>query len=501
MKTQAEKQKLTHNSSAGNTTQRSAGRTGAHLPAAGLRTATPYQAMADASPRIKQLKDYQNMADGNTKQLKTISPVNNLVVQRLPSWVPFFGKKKEEDRYAHLTDNGRRAAYFGDAIHRDEHAGRRLERRGQRSDQPYRGNESLLAEHENAVYDARSTPRHETAVEKTGQIGSAGSFIGSQTTNLSHLINNDTLGATGEWTKVAGQGLGVVGSLANAGVGIHDIITSQNQKKDKAIKAVDVISSLSSAAQTGANGLGTLSGVVPTSGALSAASSIASKVIAPAAIVKSSADVVTGLATGGLAHYRSNKLEQLGKETMDENGGIIKFAQDNQWTKAKANYAKAVGGALGVAGGALLAASLTNPVGWGLLAAAGGVALGVSLYKMYKKHQSGKEILKDPHALRYGKIEVQKNVPRKGFGDYFKTEEMRRHEDVRGQIATKLSKDEGRSYYNDEPNTASKIVRNLGVREKPKPDDKTELLSYMWSDDAEKARQDRAKAIAKGLDF
>ncbi|WP_448699058.1 hypothetical protein ACFGVR_19170 [Mucilaginibacter sp. AW1-3] len=507
MKNQAEKRPATNDSASANAAQRVGSGAANHQPVGvndHARQLQAYQNMVDDSPRIKQLKSYQNIADKGVKQFKTKTKNNTVssapVIQRWewPSWVPWAKKK---DPYEGLDAGQRHLAHITEGADRDERAERALIDHGQHTGRYGRSNVSLLENYQNAVHGSTSSPLHQTAAEKTGQVGSGASFIGGQTTNLSHLIGDEGLGAGGEWTKVGGQGLGVVGSVAKAALGIHDIATSQDQKKDKAIKGVDVVSSLGSAVQTGANGLGTLSGAIPASGALSTAASIAAPVIAPAAIVKSGADVVTGLATGGLAHYRSNKLQELGQQAMEKES-IIKFAMDNQWTKAKANYAKAAGGALGVAGGALLlAAGLSNPVGWGLLAAAGGVALGVALYKMYKKHQSGNALLEERGSLRNDNIVVPQHVGRRGIGDYFKTEAMRRHDNVRGQIATNLAQSEGTSPYDDGPNTASKIVSNLGVGEKKKPDEESDLISALDADATEKARHERAKAIAKGLDI
>jgi hypothetical protein len=49
------------------------------------------------------------------------------------------------------------------------------------------------------------------------------------------------------------------------------------------------------------------------------------------------------------------------------------------------------GAALGVAGGALLAAGMLTPVGWGLAAAGGLVAAGLGLHKLWRWHKKRKE--------------------------------------------------------------------------------------------------------------
>ncbi|ACE86324.1 hypothetical protein [Cellvibrio japonicus] len=495
---------------------------GQHLPhqqSTPLST-QPQASFDDARPLISQLKAAQagmgaslhnrglqslqaKMVSGSSLQMKkaaatgSSSPVVQMGGWEWPSWLPW-GKKKE-DPYKDLSPQDRRLAQITDSIHEDERAADQLRRHGQHVDHEGLSNVGRLHAHRARVRDAADTPTSRTLLEKVDSVGGAGSFVGGQAVTLGNLLGDDKLGFGGAVTKASGEGVGVVGSLINAGIGIHDIATSKEQRGDKAIKGVGVAGSLASAAQSGASGLGTVSGLLPNVGGLSSVAGAASSVIAPAAIAKSGADVITGLATGGLAHYRSNKLAAMQNDYGNSQHGIAKYASDNQWTKAKANYGKAFGGALGVAGGAvLLAAGLSNPIGWGLLGGAAVVGLGLAAYKAYKKHQMGKKLKEDGNyrgMLAGNHIVVPDQVPRQGFGDYFKTESMRRNENVRGQIATHLAQSEGRRYSDDEPNESAQIVNYLGVKEARKASAFDRLLS--GGDD----EQQRAKAIAKGLDF
>lgn len=334
------------------------------------------------------------------------------------------------------------------------------------------------------------TPAMRAKAEKA-KLGSTGvSKLGTLGTHVGQVIGNDTLGTSGRITSGVGGGLGALGSLFEAGVETHDIVTSHDKKKDKAVRSIGLLGTLSNATNSGASAVGQVGSMVSGTGTLS---SIASTVAAPAAIAKGGADVITGLATGGLAHYRSNRLEEVeNRPRAYAERGIAGFAKDSQWNKAKSNYGKAAGGALGVAGGALLlAAGLSNPIGWALLALGGLAGLGLAGYRMYKKHQQGKKLLQQTDAMEAGGIHVpsDEELGSGGWRNFFKTKSMRRQEAVRGNIAARLAEDEqGNSVLRE-------IGGHLGVS---RVDPHTARL---LEEQQNKQKMKRARSYARALDY
>ncbi len=451
-------------------------------------TPTGPQALADQRRQEKTWRAVQRkQTDGK--------PTASAVIQRW-EWPWNWGKKKEQDRYADLSASDRRNAEYLDAIAQQEreHDLNQNEIGGPSFQYAsymdvYNNRESARRFHARADMSLQ-TPSLRSKAEKSQAVSSGVSKLGTFVTHAGQVRGNDALGTTGRITGGVGGGLGAVGSLFEASLETHDIITSYDKKKDKAIRSVGVLGPLSNAASSAASGVKQVSGLMPgTAGTLS---SIAGAVAAPAAIAKGGADVITGLATGGLAHYRSNRLQE-----MEERGaqrGIARFAKESQWNKAKSNYGKAAGGALSVAGGALLlAVGLSNPIGWGLLAGAGLIGLGLTAYKMYKKHQQGKQ-LQDPAyqgALARNNINVPDDAQLGpgGLGNIFKTKSMRRQDAVRGLIAARLAESEHGN------RNLSEIGGHLGVSAL---DDQHLPLSDQKRDE-QKAK--RARSYARALDY
>ncbi len=400
-----------------------------------------------------------------------------------------------------LSARERQAAEVGNNIASWEHAHRRRQRVVGGASFDYASPSDLEASRQN--YDEHNALSHavvqppeiKSRTEKAGVASSGVSKLGTLGTHIGQVIGNDTLGTAGRLTGGAGAGLGVAGSLLSAGVETHDILTSHEKKKDKAIRGMGVLGSLANATNSGASGVQQITGLVSGAGALS---SIAGAVAAPAGLAKGGADVVAGLATGGLAHYRSNRLQAVQDRT---NNGVARFAQESQWNKAKSNYGRAAGGALGVAGGALLLAGLSNPIGWGLLALGGLVGLGVAGYKMYKKHQQGKQML-DPayrDALEKNHIDVRDNneLGPGGWKNIFKTKSMRRQEMVRGSIAMRLAENEqrGLGMHDGSNATLNEVAGHLGIRRPSR--EKARLLEGPRDENTIK----RARAYARALDY
>ncbi len=436
---------------------------------------------------------------------KTVS--NSPIVQR-KKWWEFWKKEEEPDPYSHLSESDQRLARMGDRINRAEYGHNRNKNviggssfNHATSDDMYR-NARLGQQYHERSGQATETPTSKTVAEKVGLGSSIVSKTGTILTQAGQIAGNDSIGTAGRITGAVGATAGVGASLLDAGLGIHDIATSKEKKKDKAIKSIDVLGALANASNAGASGVSQIAGLVGSS--TGTAATLAGKIAAPAAIAKGGADVVSGLATGGLAHYRSNKLAKIENDGF-RNDGIARFAKENQWTKAKANYGKAAGGALGIAGGAtLLAAGLSNPVGWGLLVGAGLVGAGLAGYKMIKKHQQGKQLDKSEYKdqLYKGGINVptDEEMGKGGWSDIFKTKSMRRRDMVRGQIGMKLAENESKTGFYDTPDgELSDIGEHLGV--KKHKGEGISLMDDLESGGREEDKMKRAKAYAKGLDY
>jgi len=419
------------------------------------------------------------------------------VVQRW-DWPWNWGKKKKEDPRAHysqLSESDRQAAEVLDNIAAEENT-YRYQQNVTRTGPSYEYATSRDVRANRQGYEgflvnsraATTPPSLRSKAEKAQTASSGVSKLGTFATHLGQVKGNEALGTTGRLVAGSGGGLGFTGSLLEAGLETHDIITSHDKYKDKAIRSIGVVSPLANAVNSGASGVSQVADLVSGTSGLS---SLASTVAAPAAIAKGGSDVITGLVSGGLAHYRSNRLQEM---QTGPQGGIARFASESQWNKAKSNYGKAAGGALSVAGGALLlAAGLSNPVGWALLAGAGLIGGGLALYRMYKKHKQGKQLAQSGYqdALRANGINVPTNeqLGRGGWGDIFKTKSMRRQEIVRGQIANRLAESE------DANTTLQDIGGHLGIsRLDP-------FATPLREEQRRKQKQQRARSYARALDY
>ncbi|MCX6318952.1 MAG: hypothetical protein NTW29_16865 [Bacteroidetes bacterium] len=429
----------------------------------------------------------------------TVQQKSQGVVQRW-YWPWNWGKKKEPDKYEGLDEGERRLALFGDSIAKQENLSRKAQKysggvsfdHGSQTDIE----ESIggYYEHHAQSREHSDNPSEKTLAEKTGTISSVGSGVGSIITRLGSAIGNNALGQSGRITGAVGGGLGVLGSGLEAILDTKDIITSDEKKKDKLIKGLGVVGSLGNVVNAGASGIGQVADYL---GGLGPLSHTAGVVAAPAGIIKGGSDLVTGLVGGGLAHYRSRKLAEEQNNGFT-NEGIARFASENQWMKAKSNYGKALGGALGVAGGAtLLALGLSNPIGWGLLAGAGAVGGAMALYNLYQKHKQGKALESEDYRdqLSRGGIEVPDDdmlERNKSWTDIFKTKASRRRDMVRGQIGIKLANNESQGFYGGDQ-SLDRISSHLGVS-KLKNDEQ-----QLFGDNGKKKA--RAKSYADALNF
>jgi hypothetical protein len=372
--------------------------------------------------------------------------------------------------------------------------------------QPYNKHDADLPDQVARLEQEDSDAVRTGPLEKTAKLaGKAGSIVGtsgSLLATLGTLADTKAVGFAGSVSKQAGAGLGALGYVANATAGFHDVATSQEQPLDKTMRGIDAAGLSAKAVQAGATGLRALPDVLSSS---SHAAGLVAHAVGPAALVAGGADLMSGLMGGFVARGRSKELAQT--DRYESLKGIRGYASKVQDLKATSNFAKAASGALSVAGGAtLMALGASNPLGWAALAGAGGIAAASGIYSMYRKHQMGNELQPRQGTRGYSDLErdgiVAKDaVPRNGLTDYFKTEPMRRHDDARAQIATKLAtlEDDPRhdrlesdpEDYEGFMKTSARTIENLGLKSR----NATEKSSLTGA-----GREQRQKEIAKALD-
>lgn len=409
-----------------------------------------------------------------------------------PSWPAWLSwGRKVEDPQDHATDKHPTLVSIEAHLGRQQDARRENARRGNSSVR-FDGDEVEALAYSNRQGNEAGKTRLADAGNVVGKTGTVAGAVGSQIAILGNVLDEDALGFAGNVTKEAGAGIGVMGSVLDAVAGLHDMATLHDKKKDKAIKGLGVAGAFANAARVGATGAKSLPTLLADT---SYVAGLAGRTVGPAAIATGSADLFTGLAAGGVAHHRSRKLQE--SAASGSLPGISKYASDAQWLKAKNNYAKATGGAIGMAGGAaLLAAGASNPVGWALLAGAGAVGAGAGIYNLYDKHQMGKEMKDHEYngLLAHDGIDARDDVSREGLMDYLKSESMRRNEAVRKQIAVKLANLEQDSDDENKHAAAVEIVDRLGLKRKESPTE----VSALANPDSD-PESIRAKTIAKAL--
>lgn len=366
-------------------------------------------------------------------------------IQRNPiEWLKRKLGRKKEDPYASLSPQDQRVARFGDRVLAHE-ASERFEesRRREREDVGYRRED---------VDTAIEEPARKLVQTNLGLVSGLASGTGSVTRTIGQTTN--ALEA-GRWLGAATAPVGAALSLVESGAQTKRFFTSQEKKKDKALVALDVASNLGKTATTAFSGAQQAAAITapffkPVASAAQSAKHFLHPIAAPAALVTGASDIVSGTVGGGLAAYRRQKLANLEKLS-DPLQGTARFAKQQQTTKGWSNLAKAIGGGLAVGGGAaLLAAGLSNPVGWGLLGGAAAIGLGITAFKKLRKHYLGKKILKDreyQRQLRSSGVVIPDDRDLKLHGGWAKfknlltTRSSRAHDLVRGQLATKLADD------------------------------------------------------------
>lgn len=280
----------------------------------------------------------------------------------------------------------------------------------------------------------------------------------------------------GPISGAVGNPLAAVGSTIDAGVKMHQMATSSHKLSDKALTGVGAVSDLANATLSGATGA--MEGAELMGSTLSSALQVAG----PAAMVMGAADLVGGGLSGGLAAHRQKKLKEVQQEHEGTGeGAIARFAKESQRTKKNRGWGTALKGGLALGGGIALALG-AGPIGWGLLGGAALVGGGMALYKQYRKHKLGKEILNDPeyqeHLQNMGiRIPEQRHLDEQSRikrWNPLNTKASRTHDLIRGQIAEKLEGAVNEPHHNDIQNDEmadsplTAIAGHLGIKNKGK---------------------------------
>ncbi len=457
----------------------------------------------------KALRQGPSSRDGASSALRAQGPrgkASGAPVQMWPEWLDKLrGKKKSNDESAALSPQDQAANNFLTQIHENERQERRQQERSTRNYIPDQHIATVAAPRETKVKSALSP------LSGVLSVGAKTADTISQTSSA--LKSGGLLG-------VGSSAIGAPASLLDAAVNMKNVVTGGDQKKDKALMMGQAVSSLGSATTTTASGI--LKGAKAGLSGFSKASSLASTVAGPAALVTGATDIVRGTVGGGLALHRRQKLAAMHGDmdeamvnSMGQEGGeyrgIVRFAKESQTTKAVRGFGTAIGGGLAVAGGlGLMGLALSNPVGWGLLGGAAAIGGGLALYKKYRQHQQGKKIKNDLEyrmQLNHAGIHVPDDGDLKLTGakahlkNLFTTKEIRRHDMVRGQIADELA---NREHKNDSMNSnihVPRILGNIGIASKPRSyDDRSHLLESNNQVEDEVKKRKRAKDIARVLE-
>lgn len=265
-----------------------------------------------------------------------------------------------------------------------------------------------------------------------------------------------------------------VGSLTEGGVKLHQAVTGGEKAGDKALLGLEATSSFANATVSGAS---TARYTGPFFGGSAAA---AMSVAGPAALAMGGADIVGGAIGNRLAAHREKKLARIEENAGGFESGVARFAKESQQTKKKRHLGSILKGGLAVGGGIALLAG-AGPIGWGLLGGAALVGGALGLYKQYRKHKLGKQILADPDYRR--QLTTGNNLRIPDARDLasqswtkrwnpLNTKASRTHDLIRGQIADHLDRHTHRSGHDDRQNDDADnapldaVVGLLGLRNK-----------------------------------
>jgi hypothetical protein len=329
-----------------------------------------------------------------------------------------------------------------------------------------------------STHETIATPNVSTGRKVLSGVSALGSTarFGSRVAEFARASN--VPGALVPGLGLAASPIGAVSSLIEGGETLHRAATGGEKGGDKALLGLEATSSLANATVSGAS-TASYAGTLLGSSAIPAA---AASVAGPAALVMGGADLVGGAVRNRLAARRQRKLAAIEENTEGFESGVARFAKDSQQTRKTSGLGSVLKGGLAIGGGIALLAG-AGPIGWGLLGGAALVGGGLSLYKQYRKHKLGKQILNDPEyqqKLTAGnriRIPDEQDLANESWTrrwNPFNTKESRTHDLIRGQIAQQLEGEINRPFHDDRQNDdaanvpLAATVGLLGLRNKGK---------------------------------
>ena len=210
-----------------------------------------------------------------------------------------------------------------------------------------------------------------------------------------------------------------------------------------------------------------------------------SNVIPGAALALGGVQVLSGTVGAIRGQNAINTLEQ--QELNIHSKGAYNMMHNAMTAKRNENISNVAKGAVAVAGGAVLLASLTNPVGWMLLAAAGLIGFSIMLAEKWSQRSKGKAIaemknreyqityrqwvnggMEGPEPQLNERYDLSRITWKswRTFSDIYKEELVDQANEVAQTIYDKINS-VSNAQFTDEQSAYIQVVKNLGLRIDP----------------------------------
>ena len=225
----------------------------------------------------------------------------------------------------------------------------------------------------------------------------------------------DTYGVAG----VAGGVLGAGASLLDAKAAAGEALASSNSTGTRAVSTMAALSSLADATKSSATAAFNLATLINARDAVTAGAQIGA---AGGAIAMGAIEIIRGTTGGLIARHREQLLRGIAQNAAGDIKNIALDAAGIQNREKKVMASKVLKGAVAITGGVLLAAAMTNPIGWTVL---GGAAIigGISALLNYLSKRKSKRAvavrelgITDQQKLWEEKKEKEANPVRRKFG-------------------------------------------------------------------------------------
>tara|TARA_B100001109_G_C18859505_1_gene473308 strand:+ start:1690 stop:3507 length:1818 start_codon:yes stop_codon:yes gene_type:complete len=338
------------------------------------------------------------------------------------------------------------------------------------------------------VRSAQKTPYTILSDEKHDQIKSHLDNVGKGKSTLSTGIAiGHTAAGLSHHTKVA-EGFKEAGTYVGAAGGILETVDGIIKVKegveraDSALgKASDIAEGTASALKGGSSAV-YFGGQIAGESAKTLAATQLGHLIPGATLALGGVQIASGVK--GTIDGQSS-LNSLNKEDVVKDEQARNSMTAAMTAKRNESIAKIAKGALTVAAGGVLLASLTNPVGWALLAATGVIAFGMSLSKKFSQRTKGKEIaeLKNKeYQIAYrswvndGKVGPEPKLNQRydksritatswrTYSDIYKEEMVDQANMVAQTIYAHIDSTRSRVRFSEEQAIYIQVVKNLGLR-------------------------------------